>query len=117
MVAVLPTHCNSAFNATAESSLAPEALLVYCTDWISMVLVLRSAWHTFPSDHLGPYRMIRPHPVERLVSPGVLPSRYRPGCNEQSYEQAWKDEWIGGYSAPTTGPLTTRREPGDRPRP
>ena len=60
--------------------------------------------------------------------PGGLPSHreqiarelcvvYRPGCNEQSYEQAWKDEWIGGYSAPTTGPLTTRREPGDRPRP
>jgi hypothetical protein len=56
--------------------------------------------------------------------PGGLPSHreqivqelcsvYRPGCNEQGYESAWKDEWIGGYSAPTAGPLTTGRDPGD----
>ena len=36
---------------------------------------------------------------------------YRPGCNEQQFDRTWKDEWIGGYSAPTTGPLTTGREP------
>jgi len=39
---------------------------------------------------------------------------YRPSCNEQQFDQAWKDEWITEYSAPTTGPLTTRREPGER---
>jgi hypothetical protein len=36
---------------------------------------------------------------------------YRPGCNEQQFEQSWKDEWIGAYQAPTTGPVA-RREPG-----
>jgi hypothetical protein len=56
--------------------------------------------------------------------PGGLPSHreqitqelsavYHPGCNEQAYEPSWKKEWIGEYSAPTTGPLTTGREPGD----
>jgi hypothetical protein len=37
---------------------------------------------------------------------------YQPGCNAESYDQAWKDEWIGDYRAPTTGPLTTNRDPG-----
>ena len=37
---------------------------------------------------------------------------YRPGCNEQQYDRAWKDEWIGAYEAPTTGPLSTPRDPG-----
>lgn len=41
-----------------------------------------------------------------------LAAVYQPGCNEQQYDRAWKDEWIGGYSnAPTTGPLTTGRDP------
>lgn len=34
---------------------------------------------------------------------------YRPGCNEQHYDQTWRDQWIGDYRAPTTGPLTTKR--------
>jgi hypothetical protein len=38
---------------------------------------------------------------------------YRPGCNAERYDQAWKDEWIGEYDAPTTGPLTTGRDPGE----
>ena len=42
---------------------------------------------------------------------------YRPGCNEQQYDRAWKDEWIGEYTAPTTGPLTTGRQPPTRSRP
>lgn len=41
-----------------------------------------------------------------------LTAVYRPGCNEQAYEPSWRDEWIGEYSAPTTGPLTTDRDPG-----
>lgn len=41
-----------------------------------------------------------------------LCSVYRPGCNEQQYDAAWKDEWIGEYDAPTTRPLTTGRDPG-----
>ena len=36
---------------------------------------------------------------------------YKPGCNPEQYNQAWKDEWIGSYIAPTTGPLTTERDP------
>jgi hypothetical protein len=36
---------------------------------------------------------------------------YRPGCNEQQYDQSWRQEWIGDYQAPTTGPLTTGRQP------
>ncbi len=35
---------------------------------------------------------------------------YRPSCNEKQYERSWKDEWIGEYTAPTTGPLTTDRD-------
>jgi hypothetical protein len=38
-----------------------------------------------------------------------LASVYHPRCNAQQYEQSWKDQWIGEYSAPsTTGPLTPR---------
>lgn len=37
---------------------------------------------------------------------------YRPSCNDEQYDHAWRDEWIGGYSAaPTTAPLTTDRDP------
>ena len=36
---------------------------------------------------------------------------YRPGCNLEQFDPAWKDEWIGSYTAPTTGPLTTGRDP------
>ena len=36
---------------------------------------------------------------------------YKPGCNPEQYDQAWKDEWIGSYNAPTAGPLTTERDP------
>ena len=37
---------------------------------------------------------------------------YRPGCNPDQYDQEWSEHWIGGYEAPTTGPLTTSRDPG-----
>jgi len=43
-----------------------------------------------------------------------LAAIYRPSCNEQQYQRSWKDQWIGEYNAPTTGPLTTERNPGDR---
>ena len=42
-----------------------------------------------------------------------LAAIYRPSCNEQQFERSWRDEWIGEYQAPTTGPLTTGRNPGD----
>ena len=40
-----------------------------------------------------------------------LTAIYRPGCNTEQYDPAWKDEWIGEYQAPTAGPLTTGRDP------
>ncbi|KWX05472.1 hypothetical protein C3Y87_20730 [Carbonactinospora thermoautotrophica] len=40
---------------------------------------------------------------------------YKPHCNTEKYDKAWKDEWIGKYSAPTTGPLTPRG-PDESPR-
>ena len=46
-----------------------------------------------------------------------LASVYQPGCNTERYDPAWKDEWIGEYSAPTAGPLTTARDPGYDPDP
>ncbi len=36
---------------------------------------------------------------------------YRPSCNPEQYDPSWKDQWIGEYNAPTTGPLTTGRDP------
>ena len=40
-----------------------------------------------------------------------LTAIYRPSCNLDQYDPAWKDEWIGEYNAPTAGPLTTGRDP------
>lgn len=40
-----------------------------------------------------------------------LLSIYKPSCNEDIYDKAWKDEWIGEYNAITTDPLTTNRDP------
>jgi hypothetical protein len=37
-----------------------------------------------------------------------LTAIYRPGCNDQQYDHAWKPEWIGEYQAPTTGPVSRR---------
>lgn len=35
---------------------------------------------------------------------------YRPTCNQEQFDRAWKDQWIGSYRAPTTKPLTTPRD-------
>jgi hypothetical protein len=40
---------------------------------------------------------------------------YHPSCNERQYDRLWRDEWIGEYTAPTAGPLTTDRNPTERP--
>lgn len=58
--------------------------------------------------------------IATLEAPGAMPkhreqitreliAQYRPGCNPEHYDQAWRDQWIGAYQAPTTGPLTTSR--------
>jgi len=36
---------------------------------------------------------------------------YKPSCNEEKWEDAWKEEWIGEYSTAVTDPLTTNRNP------
>jgi hypothetical protein len=36
-----------------------------------------------------------------------LTAVYHPGCNPQQYDQAWREEWIGGSPAPEPGPGTT----------
>jgi hypothetical protein len=41
---------------------------------------------------------------------------YQPSCNEDRFDDAWRQEWIGAYSAPTTSPLTTDRRPVRDPR-
>lgn len=40
-----------------------------------------------------------------------LIATYQPGCNLDQFDQTWSDDWIGSYTAPTTGPLTTGRDP------
>ena len=44
-----------------------------------------------------------------------LTAIYRPGCNPQQYDNAWKDEWIGEYSDTTTAPVARRGPDGTRP--
>jgi hypothetical protein len=36
---------------------------------------------------------------------------YRPGCNEQQFEHAWKDEWIGWADPAVHTNLTSPRDP------
>ena len=54
----------------------------------------------------GGLRSHRQQITEELVA------MYHPSCNREQYDASWKDEWIGEYRAPTTGPLTTGRDPG-----
>ena len=37
-----------------------------------------------------------------------LGATYHPSCNDQQFDNAWKDHWIGEYQAPTTGPVARR---------
>ncbi len=37
-----------------------------------------------------------------------LTAIYHPSCNDQHYDNAWEEHWIGEYSAPTTGPVARR---------
>ncbi|MGB8997100.1 MAG: hypothetical protein WCB57_18435 [Pseudonocardiaceae bacterium] len=43
-----------------------------------------------------------------------LAATYNPYCNEQKYDNAWKDEWIGSYKSDLTGPLAQRGADGTR---
>lgn len=54
----------------------------------------------------------RPH---REMISQELTAVYNPHCNEQKYDKAWKDEWIGAYESELTGPLA-QRGPDEGPR-
>jgi hypothetical protein len=66
-----------------------------------------SRWKVYIATYEAPGAM-RSH-REQIVK--ELCAVYEPACNDQQYDVAWKDEWIGEYTAPTTGPLTTGRDP------
>ena len=53
-------------------------------------------------------------PAHREQIARELMAVYQPQCNEERYDPAWKDHWIGDYTAPTTGPVA-RRPPGSGP--
>ena len=49
-------------------------------------------------------------PLHRQRITEELMAVYHPSCNAEQYDREWKDSWIGSYRAPTTKPLTTRRD-------
>jgi hypothetical protein len=73
------------------------------------------SWTTRAGDrfnlHIATYEVPGGLPRHREQIAHELVAIYRPSCNAEQYDPAWKDEWIGGYTAPTTGPLTTGRDP------
>jgi hypothetical protein len=73
--------------------------------WLQRVEGKRFGLYISTYEAPGAGRAHREQIVRELVSV------YRPGCNPDQYDQAWKNEWIGDYQAPTTGPLTTGRDP------
>lgn len=76
--------------------------------WLKRVNGDRFALHVAVYQAPGASRAHREQITRELVAV------YRPGCNPEQYDQAWEEEWIGRYEAPTTGPLTTGRQPTPR---
>jgi hypothetical protein len=58
--------------------------------------------------HVAWYEVPGGGPAHREQIARELVAFYRPGCNDQQYNQAWKDEWIGDYEAPTTNSVIRR---------
>ena len=58
--------------------------------------------------YIATYEVPGGGPPHREQITRELVAVYRPGCNAQQYDQAWKDEWIGDYIAPTTNSVTRR---------
>lgn len=61
--------------------------------------------------HVATYEIPGGLPGHRAQLAEELVSVYRPQCNDRQFDATWREEWIGSYRAPTTGPLTTRRSP------
>ena len=62
--------------------------------------------------HVATYEIPGGLPGHRQQVVDELVAVYRPQCNAEQMEHAWEEHWIGSYDAPTTGPLTTGRQPG-----
>ena len=62
--------------------------------------------------HVAAYEIPGGLEGHRVQVADELVAVYRPQCNAQQLESSWEDHWIGTYDAPTTGPLTTGRTPG-----
>jgi hypothetical protein len=75
----------------------------------------RSCWEERAGDrfglHICTYEVPGGTRAHREQIARELIAVYAPGCRPDQYDQRWEDDWIGSYRAPTTGPLTTRRDP------
>ncbi len=58
--------------------------------------------------HIAFYEVPGGGPGHREQIARELIATYRPGCNARQYDRAWRDEWIGDYTAPTTASVTRR---------
>jgi hypothetical protein len=65
--------------------------------------------------HIATYEVVGWSRAHREMIANELTAIYEPHCNEQKFDKAWKDEWIGEYSSDLTGPLAPRG-PDEAPR-
>ncbi|MFZ2501571.1 MAG: hypothetical protein WAW88_02705 [Nocardioides sp.] len=65
--------------------------------------------------HVATYEVPGGTATHRAMIVSELVSVYRPGCNDQQFDPAWKEEWIGSHDGGTTGNLTTSRDPRRKP--
>ena len=62
--------------------------------------------------YVGTYEVPGGSTAHREQIARELMAVYQPRCNEQRYDQSWKDQWIGEYTAPTTAPVARRGPDG-----
>lgn len=58
--------------------------------------------------HIATYEVVGWARSHREMIANELAAVYDPHCNEQKFDKAWKDEWIGEYTSELTGPLAKR---------
>lgn len=61
--------------------------------------------------HIATYEVPGGTRAHREQITNELIATYQPGCNPQQYDNSWREHWIGEYSARTTKPLTTPKNP------
>jgi len=52
--------------------------------------------------YIATYEVPGGTPAHREQISRELTASYHPGCNDQQYDQSWREEWIGGPSTPAT---------------